>query len=156
LRDRKEDIPLLFSYFLARYGWKPDTGQVRISQEAMEMLMEYHWPGNIREMENLVKYLLTVTHSDIILPKDLKILLPDAQHRLGESVSGTSAALPENRPAPRETESLSCCSWEEVERKYIQSLLDRMKWNIAAASRQAGVKRSTFNARLKRLGISKK
>jgi transcriptional regulator with GAF, ATPase, and Fis domain len=152
LRERKDDIPLLTNHFLQHFARVSGRPSPRIAPEAMKRVMGYHWPGNIREMENMVKYLLTVARGDTIQLSDLPTLF--AQH-LPE--------LPEYRPVAAlpgpgvntHAASLSAYSWEGLERDYILSLLEETKWNIAAAARQAGVKRSTFTARMKRRGISK-
>jgi len=65
-RERKGDIPLLLTRFLQRFAQGSGKHPLTFAPEAMERLVEYHWPGNIREMENLVKYLLTVTRGDTI------------------------------------------------------------------------------------------
>jgi transcriptional regulator of acetoin/glycerol metabolism len=62
----------------------------------------------------------------------------------------------DHSPGRTEDSGLAEYSWEGLEREYILSLLDRVKWNIAAAARRAGIKRSTFTARMKRLGIRKR
>jgi len=155
LRSRKEDIPLLLSHFLRRFGREPGRGPIKISPEAMGRLTEYPWPGNIREMENLVKYLVTVTRGDTILPADLAMLLDRAPEGAPTAGPGREPPLREERNVSRNTDSLAGYTWEGLEREYIQSLLDQTKWNIAAASRKAGIKRSTFNARMRRLGIRK-
>ncbi len=155
LRSRKDDIPLLLAHFLRRFVREPGKGPTRISPEAMGRLTEYHWPGNIREMENLVKYLLTVTSGDTIQPADLTTLLDRVPQGAPTFGPGRDSPPPEERNDSRSTDSLTGYTWEGLEREYIQSLLDRTKWNIAAASRKAGIKRSTFNARMRRLGIRK-
>ena len=155
LRSRKDDIPLLLSHFLRRFGREPGRGPIKISQEAMGRLTEYPWPGNIREMENLVKYLITVTGEDTILPADLTMLLDRTPEGAPISGPGRDFPLQEERNVSRNTDSLAGYTWEGLEREYIQSLLDQTKWNIAAASRKAGIKRTTFDARMRRLGIRK-
>jgi transcriptional regulator with GAF, ATPase, and Fis domain len=154
LRERKSDIPLLLTRFLQRFTQESGKPPLTFAPEAMDKLLEYHWPGNVREMENLVKYLLTVTRGDTIRLSDLPPLFeraplevpagrPDRPSRASEQTYQGNAA------------DLSGYSWEEMERGYILSLLEGVKWNIAAAARQAGIKRSTFTARMKRMGISK-
>jgi len=155
LRSRKDDIPLLLAHFLRRFGREPGRGPMKISPEAMGRLTEYPWPGNIREMENLVKYLLTVTLGDTILSADLTTLLDRTPEGASTTGPGRDSPPQEERNGSRNTDSLAGYSWEGLEREYIQSLLDTTKWNIAAASRKAGIKRSTFNARMRRLGIHK-
>ena len=155
LRSRKEDIPLLLAHFLRRFGREPGKGPIKISPDAMGRLMEYPWPGNIREMENLVKYLITVTRGDSISTADLAMILDRTPEGTAASGPGRDLPLHEERNEFRNSDSLAGYTWEGLEREYIQSLLDQTKWNIAAASRKAGIKRSTFNARMRRLGIRK-
>jgi transcriptional regulator with GAF, ATPase, and Fis domain len=152
LRERKDDIPLLINHFLQHLARISGRQSPRIETEVMKRLMEYYWPGNIREMENMVKYLLTVARGDTIELSDLPTLFAQHLHEIPEyRPVTTSAGLGEIPQAAL----LSAYSWEGLERDYILSLLDGTKWNIAAAARQAGVKRSTFTARMKRRGISK-
>ncbi len=154
LRNRKEDIPLLLADFLRRFASVAGREHVTIAPEAMERLVEYHWPGNIREMENLVKYLLTVTRGDRIQRADLPPLY--ASPVSGVRSGGTVPASPGGRqPDGLAASPLASYSWERMEKEYILSLLEATRWNIAAAARQAGVKRSTFTARMKKRGISK-
>ncbi len=155
LRKRKEDIPLLLTHFLKSFARGEERGQVTIAPDAMERLSNYHWPGNIREMENLVKYLLTVTPGKVIHLSDLPPLaaLPSPEN---------PAAMPappfrrEGGQALRNPSPLAEYTWEGLEREYILSLLEATKWNIASAARQAEVKRSTFTARMEKRGISKR
>jgi len=152
LRERKDDIPLLINHFLQHFARVSGRKVHGIAPEAMERLMKYHWPGNIREMENLAKYLLTVARGDTIRFSDLPTLFERLLHEVPESrPDPASPGLGENRHAA----PLSGYSWEGLERNYILSLLKETKWNIAAAARKAGVKRSTFTARMKKRGISK-
>jgi len=154
LRSRKEDIPLLFTHFLQRYVPASGAPPPAIAHDVLERLMEYHWPGNIRELENLVKYLLTVTRGDTLRLSDLPVLFArkvreapaDQPDRAFVRIQGQQSL---------EGGSLSRYSWEELERDYILSLLEETKWNIAAAARQAKVNRSTFIARMRRRGIRK-
>jgi transcriptional regulator with GAF, ATPase, and Fis domain len=155
LRKRKDDIPLLLAHFLARFARGAERAQVTISPDAMKRLVDYHWPGNIREMENLVKYLLTVTRGDTIRLSDLPPLLaPPSQE--GSAAKPASVARPREGQILRNPSSLAAYDWEGLERDYILSLLDATRWNVTAAARQAGVKRSTFTARMKKRGISKR
>jgi transcriptional regulator with GAF, ATPase, and Fis domain len=154
LRSRKEDIPLLITHFLQRYAPASGTQPPAIAHDAMERLMDYHWPGNVRELENLVKYLLTVTRGDIVRLSDLPVLFA-RKAREASADQPDRAFVPIQGQPGLEGGSLSRYSWEELERDYILSLLQETKWNIAAAARQAGVKRSTFIARMWKRGIRK-
>ncbi len=155
LRERKDDIPLLLTRFLQRFAQRSGKHPLTFAPEAMERLVEYHWPGNIREMENLVKYLLTVIRGDTIRLSDLPPLFDRAPPEVPAGRPDRPPLRPSGQTDQRDAAALSGYSWEEMERDYILSLLEGVKWNIAAAARQAGIKRSTFTARMKRLGISK-
>ncbi|MHB8845825.1 MAG: sigma-54-dependent Fis family transcriptional regulator [Nitrospirota bacterium] len=71
LRERKEDIPLLARYFIAKYGKKMDKQIRRISPEALHAMMDHPWPGNIRELENAVERAIVIAESDEIGRDDL-------------------------------------------------------------------------------------
>ncbi|HBX43042.1 MAG TPA: hydrogenase, partial [Deltaproteobacteria bacterium] len=152
LRERKDDIPMLVNHFLRHFAKVTGRRARSMAPEAMERLMMYHWPGNIREMENMVKYLLTVARGDTILLSDLPTLFDRSPHGVPESRPDLVSPGPGER---RHAAPLSAYSWEGLERDYIFSLLEGTKWNIAAAARKADVKRSTFTARMRRLGITK-
>jgi len=152
LRDRENDIPLLINHFLQQFARVSGRQSPRIAPEAMEKLMGYHWPGNIREMENTVKFLLTVARGNTIQLSDLPTLFGQRRSEVPESRPGTASPGFGEKP---HAALLSAYSWEGLERDYILSLLDGTKWNIAAAARRAGIKRSTFTARMKKRGITK-
>lgn len=66
LRDRKEDIPLLVSYFLEKHRYTPRSPAARISQEAVELLRSYDWPGNVRELENVTQRAIVLSQGQVI------------------------------------------------------------------------------------------
>ena len=70
LRERRDDIPYLVHFFLSRYNKKHSTKKV-ISKEAMDHLLTYSWPGNVREVANVIERLVVITHGDYILPNNL-------------------------------------------------------------------------------------
>jgi transcriptional regulator with GAF, ATPase, and Fis domain len=154
LRSRPEDIPLLLTHFLERYSTASKTFVKGLAPEAVERLMEYPWPGNIREMENLVKYLLTVSQGKTVSLTDLPHPY-DRPHQGELTLSERGFEGPGSSASTDDSKNLFDYSWEGLERAYVMSLLERMKWNIAAAARHAGVKRTTFASRMKKLGISK-
>jgi len=85
LRERREDIPLLISYFLARHGARCKRRLQGISEAARQRLLQYDWPGNIRELENAIERAVVLGSGDTILPEDL----PDS---VIESVAATEHA----------------------------------------------------------------
>jgi transcriptional regulator with GAF, ATPase, and Fis domain len=79
LRNRREDIPSLASYFAAKYSAKSRRGVVGLSPEARTYLMDYDWPGNVRELENAIERAVIMGSTDIILPEDLPEAILDSQ-----------------------------------------------------------------------------
>ncbi|MGE5433002.1 MAG: sigma-54-dependent transcriptional regulator [Syntrophomonadaceae bacterium] len=74
LRERKEDIPLLANYFLSKYNYQLKKSIKGFSDEAMQMLISYNYPGNVRELQNLIERAVMLSKSDIILPEMLSEL----------------------------------------------------------------------------------
>ncbi|MDF1525930.1 MAG: sigma 54-interacting transcriptional regulator [bacterium] len=155
VRKRRDDIPLLLTHFMAHYTNGPNMPIRTFSPEAMEVLVKQLWPGNIREIENLAKYLLTVTEGNVEVTD-----LPPPYNAEPKKGQGIPPAQPHDEtdilpstppPAPG-----AGASMDEMERKYMLSVLEMTKWNVAAAARHAGIKRTTFNSRMKKHGISKK
>ena len=136
LRHRSGDIPLLIAHFLAKFK----AGDRRISPEAMQAMITYQWPGNIRELENTIERILILSREEEVALSDLP-----AEVRAG-AVSATYArsqiALPE-----------SGCDLEEVELDLIRQAIDRAGGNLPKAAKLLGLTRKTLEARMTRLGI---
>ncbi len=158
LRDRKEDIPLLIDHFLRRYCEENAKPQRRFTTPAMKLLMDYDWPGNIRELENVVEravVLSTQEHMD-------SDLLPE-NSRTKEIVKGVRLQLAEfmpplpGEPGARTGADSSAPSlfqiMEEVERRVIVDMLERTSWNQTEAAERFQIPLSTLNQKIKRLGI---
>ncbi|MBN2721053.1 MAG: sigma-54-dependent Fis family transcriptional regulator [Proteobacteria bacterium] len=156
LRERKEEIPLLLNHFLKQFSRTSGRRSKKLDADALEKLTAYPWPGNIREMENLVKYLLTVAPGETIHLSDL----PPSYHsrpwtgRL--SKSGGGEPLPDHPEEDARPEGRPDGSMAGMERSYILSLLEMTKWNVTAAAKIAGLRRTTLTTRMKKLGISRK
>lgn len=71
LKERREDIPLLISYFVNRFTSANQSNQISFSDEALDMLLKYDWPGNVRELENIIERLVILRGGNEILPEDL-------------------------------------------------------------------------------------
>jgi transcriptional regulator with GAF, ATPase, and Fis domain len=151
LRERSEDVPLLARRFLKREAEHMSLKPKIMSREALEFLMAYSWPGNIRELENLIKQLMVVVQFEVIELRDFpEHFLADS--RLAEAPPGPDAPSP---ATPGPDAAFDGMSWEEVERNYVVHLLEKHRWNVSGAAREARVNRSTFDSRLKRLGVRK-
>ncbi len=157
LRERLDDIPLLLNHFLKREAVKLDVPVKKINSDAMQCLISYHWPGNIRELENLVRYLLVVTNEEYIRPKDLPIHLRTERQSfpssLNHSTDENRNAEPMNNTPPSAEINFGTRTWLDVERDYVYYLLSKYNWNVTWAAKDSGVNRSTFASRMKRLGI---
>lgn len=139
LRKRTEDIPGLVRHFLhlhARRFGRPVPG---ITKEALRLLSRHPWPGNVREIENVVERLVAVSDGPTIDERDLPIdlCLPrfsDTGQSRGEE--GLSSAM------------------EAFESAFISSVLERTGWNRKAAARELGIGYSTLKKKLKRFGLT--
>jgi len=147
LRDRKEDVPLLVQHFLEKYqamqnpARPPGSAPLTVSQEAMRRLMSYHWPGNVRQLENAIERAVAFTagRSQIDI-EDLPIELIGSD----TSPSGSSVSLPE--------EGLDLIAlMASIERDLIERCLDRTNGNKGKAARLLHLKRTTLVEKLKRL-----
>lgn len=78
LRDRKEDIPLLVEYFLSRQPKRPDGSPPRLTEETMQWLLNYDWPGNVRQLENAIERAVVLSQGQLIEPEQL--LMPGDEH----------------------------------------------------------------------------
>ena len=160
LRERKIDIPLLLNYFLKREALKLGVSQKRISKKALQYLEDYQWEGNIRELENFVKYILSTVDNDIVGVNEM----PDHfKKELHERNADNPFSFPEdpmfsaNNLSPASVESpFAGYSWEDLEKNYVLYLLNKNRWNITRAANDAKINRSTFDSRMKRLGINKR
>ena len=154
LRERREDIPLLLDHYLKREALKLAIAPKKLSNDALEATLRYPWKGNIRELENFVKHISVVVSGETIGLDDLTTYLVPDQEALpmAAGVTGRVAATNAVETSPSIFEGRS---WEEVEKAYALHLLEKHRWHITRAAREAGVNRSTFDSRLKKLGISR-
>ncbi len=157
LRERREDIPLLVKHFLDKEGAKAGVSPKGVGSEAMRRLTSWSWPGNIRELENLIKYLMVVTDGETIDPGAISLDFETAAMG-GDTVlpqgPGEDARLPARVTQAGEID-FGNCTWLEVEKNYALYLLGKNSWNVTWAARDSGLNRSTFASRLRRLGIRK-
>jgi formate hydrogenlyase transcriptional activator len=134
LRERREDIPALVEHFVEIYGRRMNKQIESISPETMRALTSYHWPGNIRELQNFIERSVIVTSGDILQPP---------------LASLASAA---------EVQSVGAITLEDAERDHIRKALEQTRWVVAGpngAAARLGIKRSTLYFRMQKLGISR-
>ena len=141
LRERREDIPVLVQHFLNKLG--PDSGRpaMTVSQEALRRLMAYHWPGNVRQLENVVERALAFSQGRTHL--DVQDLSPEIQNAPAPSDSGALWFPDEGVDFDRYMETM--------ELALIRRSLERTQGNKRQAARLLNLKRTTLIEKLKRL-----
>jgi len=142
LRKRKEDIPLLVDHFAARFCRRRKTPVVTFHPHSVEMLMEYSWPGNIRELQNLVEKVLVLSDAREILPGDIRPHLT-RDIEVGE---GYPAEVGETLEETR----------KRVEREKLIVKLHAMDWNYEKTAEELGISRATLFNKMKAYGITGK
>ena len=135
LRARREDIPLLVQHFADRIGAEHGRGRRAITPEAMKLLTEYSWPGNIRELKNLIERLLIMSDADSIGPDDVEDALPP----------DTGDGPPSEIKAAR----------DKAERDAIHGMLRECQWNVSEAARRLGMDRGYLHRKIKRYGLAR-
>ena len=140
LRERREDIPLLLDHFLERINLKQSKQIKKVSSPALKTLFDYDFPGNVRELENIIEHAAILTKGIEIQSRHLPSYLR-RRHEL-------SPAL----PSIPEGEDMSVL--DNVERDLIVRALERHRGRTAAAARDLGVHRSTLWRKIKRYGIA--
>jgi len=131
LRDHKEDIPLLIESLLKKFGYP----SVRISPEAMELLMSYSWAGNVRELENVLQQTLLLSPFVVVLPENL----PERFSRQKESKEDMTPA--------------DMSPLEEAQRDQIRQTLKEASWNQSKAAQMLGIDRKTLRLKIRRYGL---
>ena len=150
LRERREDIPLLVRHFVLQFSQRNNRVINSVPSETMEALVRYHWPGNIRELQNVIERAVIISKSPV-LNVALSTLKSDRIQKLGEIAPNVSPLEHENPPEENLHHIL-----EETERTHILRALEACNGVIAGptgAATRLGIKRSTLHLRIQKLGI---
>ena len=131
LRDRREDIPLLVDHFIERYNRLKRKELSGVSPDVLELLMSHDYPGNIRELGNIIEHAFVMCRSGTIRKRHLPPHLLPPPLATGD--------------APR--------SLPEAERAFLLSVLERNRWNRAATARELDIHKTTLWRKMKRLEI---
>jgi DNA-binding NtrC family response regulator len=150
LRERRDDIPQLVEYFIARFRAKLHKPDISVSREALDVLMAYDWPGNIRELQNVLNHAALMSKGHLILPEALTIA----------SLVKTPAPTV-TRVDPFSESDLDAYDSNlfdvvipEVERRLITYALRRTNGNQVKAAQLLGISRMTLHERIERYGIT--
>jgi formate hydrogenlyase transcriptional activator len=135
LRERQEDIPMLVRYFVQKYARRMNRAVETIPSETLDLLVRYPWPGNIREMENLIERAVIVSPGPVLRVPLSELKLPM------EPAAGKLLTL------------------EAAEREHILKALEATNWVLAGprgAAAMLGMKRTTLQSRMQKLGLSRR
>jgi two-component system nitrogen regulation response regulator NtrX len=135
LRARRDDVPLLVEHFMAGLGAEHGRGRRTVTPEAMERLTRYGWPGNIRELKNLIERLLIMTDGETIGPGDVEEALP------ADSDEGPPSEIKAAR--------------DRAEKDTILATLRQCDWNVSEAARRLGMDRGFLHRKIKRYGLAR-
>ena len=145
LKERREDIPLLISYFLDRFTSADRSNEISFSHEAMDLLMSYEWPGNVRELENVIERLVILRGGNEILPEDL----PSKIYRTNPLVSSQYKTIFE---LPEQGVDLKTIL-SDIEDSLILQALNRTGGNKNQASKLLSLNRTTLIEKMKKKGL---
>ena len=129
LRERREDIPMLATFFLERLARELGRSACRFSDKAMQLLLQYEWPGNVRELENAIERAVVVQRGEEIRVADLPL-----------------------GPTPSKVEELSLA---QMERHHIEGVLRQMSGNISESARALGIDRTTLYSKIRKYGLNR-
>lgn len=138
LRERKEDIPLLIRHFVEKYSEKAAKKITKIPQHIIDKLFQYEFPGNIRELENIIERAVILTNGDT-LKADLSFM----EHKSGNLADGVDPVF---------------LTFNEVQKNHIVKALDRTNWRVSGetgAARLLGLNDKTLFSKMKKLKISR-
>ena len=148
LRERREDIPELVSHFLARFAAERRTPPPRISEEAMAALQAHDWPGNVRQLRNIIERTVMLAPGDRVSCIEVD-LLPSEVLDNQSAMGGASTAMAIMGSPLREAR-------ESFEREYLKIQIRRFSGNISRTASFIGMERSALHRKLKALGIGDK
>ncbi|HOM28310.1 MAG TPA: sigma-54 dependent transcriptional regulator [Deltaproteobacteria bacterium] len=157
LRERREDIPLLAGHFMAKYSKKLNSPVKGISPRAMEQLERYRWPGNVREMENVIQHAMVSTRSECItdFPELRKVLEKETESATVQAQVEDGSILVE-APEGNDYHSIKKALLEQFERTYFAHLLAKHGGVIAEAARESGLNYKTFYLKAEKYHLTKK
>ncbi|MBK8251728.1 MAG: sigma-54-dependent Fis family transcriptional regulator [Polyangiaceae bacterium] len=149
LRDRKDDIVPLAEHFLRKYARRNPRAATKLSADALTKLVGYDFPGNVRELENVVERAAILSRSDTISAEHLAFATPKPPVRTKPLAPAAESVVIDAVAGPRDLDE----RLEDMERTELMLALARAGGNKAEMARQLGIQRTTLYYRLKKLGI---
>jgi DNA-binding NtrC family response regulator len=143
LRERKEDIPLLADYFVAYFNSEAHKDINLVPEEVSEAFLNYHWPGNIRELRNTIERAVFLSEGKQINPRHLQL----------EEKSEDGIKLEKSEGRMILEIPLDDASLTKIEEKIIREALDLNDWNQKKTAEMLGVTREVLRYRMKKMGL---
>ncbi|AZV56961.1 sigma 54-interacting transcriptional regulator [Clostridium sp. AWRP] len=138
LRNRKDDIYLLVDYYMNRISRKLNKRKVEITDDQMNKLVQYNWPGNIRELENVIEFFINIEHID-------------------ESVVKTDSLYKEHKRKGSyiyyDEDFMFNMNLESLEKSHIENVIKKFKGNVTLAAKAMGIGRNTLYRKIKKYNI---
>jgi transcriptional regulator with GAF, ATPase, and Fis domain len=150
LRERQEDIPLLVGDFIHKFADRLHKPVPKLADDVLDRLMNYDWPGNIRELQNVIERAVILARGEVI-GSELIVL----QSNVADALPGATKAAPDPEP-PRPRPTTNIIRFADAERHAIARALELALWRISGRGGAAdilGLKPTTLHAKMKRLGI---
>jgi len=159
LRERGDDLPLLVRHYVHRFGRELKRDVVEVAPAAMDRLREYSWPGNIRELQNVLRQALLRTRGQTLLPKFLPELSQDPDRPSAGGVATTAGRGPDLESFIRRGLAAGTGGLHEETRRWVERILFRMvlehtQGNQRQAAHILGIARQTLREKLRDLGVT--
>jgi DNA-binding NtrC family response regulator len=156
LRQRREEIPALINHYLNEYQLESAKSDIRLSEETVDLMVVYDWPGNVRQLCNEMRRIVTYSESGTIVPPEA---LSSEIARASRDLESTIESIPmiprkAVAPMPVSNDSMTLgAAVEELERHMIQEALRRSSGNIARAAKDLGLSRKGLYLKMDRLNF---
>jgi DNA-binding NtrC family response regulator len=150
LRDRRQDIPILIRHFLKKYTTEIGKHIRGVAPDVMTFLESYAYPGNVRELENMIERAVVLAESEVIRNEDLELWDSEdtSSNLMIERIPQNAEELKEMKRHIRDH------AMESLEGLFVRNALDRNNWNVTRAAEETGILRPNFQSMMKKLGIS--
>ena len=161
LRDRKEDIPLLSAYFLKRHCDALASSIKELPSDVLDVFMRYHWPGNVRQLENTIRRYLILPELDLELDAATTASSDPPRRTMAAAAAATAASASSVLQWPAPTDSVflkkvASLAAERAERELVLHVLEQTKWNRTQAARRLNICYRALLNKLKKWEVSRR
>ena len=151
LRERKEDIPLLFNHFLKKSNQR-NGRNLKLTSELLDFLIEYKWPGNVREMQNMVERMVILAEGEKLTLHDVPIEVQSYDIHRSERVPEPSKMID---PPSVHASRAGHLSLQDIEKAEVESALRRHGWVQVRAAKELGLTQRQMGYRIKKYNLSR-